>query len=137
MIGIIAAGAGIGVALSGVGASFAAEYMANNVARDVKIHDYMYGTNCTRGSLEHCLIDREVVNADAGDAQTLRSLGIGLTIGGAVVGGAGLVLAIIAKPETAKPADEAPAKKAAAKRFIRSLGCGPFGDVGLSCAGTF
>jgi hypothetical protein len=68
----------------------------------------------------------------------LRTLGIGLGVGGLVVGAGGLVLAIIAKPEPVKPADEAPAaKKADAKRFVRSLGCGPFGDVGLSCVGTF
>jgi hypothetical protein len=104
----------------------------------VLVHEYMYGTNCARGNLEHCLIDRAVINADASDAKTLRSLGIGLSIGGFVVGAGGLVLAIIAKPEAAKPADEATsAKKAEVHRGVRSLGCGPFGDVGLSCVGTF
>ena len=143
MIGFIAAGAGIGVGLSGLGAVLASEYMAGNIARDVKVHEYMYGTNCARGNLVHCSIDRDVINADASDAKMLRTLGIGLGIGGVVVGAGGLVLAIIAKPEPskpepAKPADEAPAaKKARLTPGLHSLGCGPFGDVGVSCVGTF
>lgn len=112
------------------------EYLAGNLARDAKLHELEYGKNCSQGNAQLCVLEREVLNADGSDAKFLRTLGIGLGVGGAVVGVGGLVLAIIAKPEPAKPADEAPAK-AAQQRFIRSFSCGPFGDAGLSCAGKF
>lgn len=124
------------MALAGLGAGAMSEYLASNLDRDRQIHEYNYGTNCARGNFESCQLERRVLNADASDARMLRSLGIGLGVGGAVLGAGGLVLAIIAKPEPPKPADEAKPEKAA-KRFIKSVGCGPYGDVGLSCAGTF
>ena len=126
------------MAFAGLGAGIMSEYLASNLARDKQVHEYMYGTNCSRGNAQDCLLDREIFNADASDASLMRTLGIGLGVGGAVIGVGGLVLAIIAKPEVARPADETtPDKQAAAKRIFQSVGCGPFGDVGLSCAGKF
>jgi hypothetical protein len=131
-------GAGVGVGLGALGTGLTSIHLANNVDRDTRIHEAMYGTNCSRGDLRFCNLDRQVISADARDANTLRAMTLGLGIGAGVLVATGVVFVIVGGGGQGdeKPKDEAPAAPATGG-IVRSLSCGPFGGPGLSCSGTF
>ncbi|UQA62461.1 PEGA domain-containing protein [Polyangium aurulentum] len=135
-IGFGLLGTGVGVGLGALATGLTSIHLSNNVDRDTQIHQAVYGTNCSRGDLRFCNLDRKVISADASDANTLRTVTLGLGIGAGVLVATGVVFVIVGGPSE-KPKDEAPAAPAPATGGLRSLSCGPFGGAGLSCTGTF
>jgi hypothetical protein len=132
-IGLSVAGVGVGVGLGWVATSLVSLHLRNNVARDIKIHERFYGTNCERGDAQQCAFDRQVINADANDADRLRNWSVGLGIGAGVLVAGGVVLAILGDE---KPKDEA-APPPKTGKVLPTVSCGPAFGPGLACAGTF
>jgi hypothetical protein len=92
-----------------------------------------YGKGCQKGDPRLCSYDVYVTNREADQANRLRNASIGLGVTAAVLGAAGLTFVLAAPKETAPAADEA----APPPKTSRFVSCGPGGELGIQCAGTF
>jgi hypothetical protein len=129
-------GTGVGVGLGALATGLTSIHLSNNVDRDTQIHQAVYGTDCSRGDLRFCNLDRQVISADAHDANMLRTVSLGLGIGAGVLVATGVVFVIVGGGGDDKQKDEAPAAPATGG-LMRSLSCSPFGGARFSCTGTF
>lgn len=136
----------VGLAAMGGGVAFGAAAIATMTqwihwkglaADDYDKHIKQYGKGCAKGDPTFCKFDVAVTNQEADTANKLRniSLGLGVTAGVLAAAGATFFFAAPSKkaapqaaPDSAPPANDAPKW---------SLSCGPGGEIGVLCNGTF
>jgi hypothetical protein len=126
-IGFGLAGTGVALGVGAVITAISAAQIRASVAENVDVHTKRFGNQCTGIDRKLCQFEVALINHDADRADALRDATIGLSISAGVLAAGGAVLLIFAPRESPKPA---PASGLAVQ-------CGPFGSVGLACAGAF
>lgn len=121
---------GVGLLTTGVGvATLVGGVAMDESADDQKaLYNVRYSGGCPPEDQTLCAYDAAEINNQVDRAAALQTTGVVLTIfGGALLTGGILMIALA--PDESPAADERAAHP--------SVACGPYGQVGLGCVGTF
>ncbi len=127
-VGLTMMGMGIGTLIEGVA-------LRDHAQDRVSEHNARYGAGCARGDYDACVYDAAVINRQGDRAEAVQGVGLGLTIGGAVLATVG-VLAVVLAPDDSSDEDE-DQDEAASDDELATWSCGPHGLAGLGCSGRF
>jgi hypothetical protein len=120
-IGLLATGVGVATLLGGVAMDESAEDRKT-------VYAIQYTDGCPPEDQALCAYEAAQINNQVDRAATLQTTGVVLTVVGGTLLTAGILMVVLA-PDGA-PADD---RDAAGAR----LACGPYGQAGLGCVGTF
>lgn len=126
-IGFALAGTGVALGVTAVITAVSAAQIRAGVQENIDIHKKHFDGQCARVDRQLCQLEVALINHDADRADALRDATIGLGISAGVLAAGGAVLLIFAPRESPKPAPGSGL----------SVQCGPFGSLGLGCAGAF
>lgn len=135
------AGAGLAAGAAALVTGFSALSLRGKVVSDVETHQRYFGDKCARGDVRLCEFDIAVINYDADRADVLRNVTIGLGVGAGVLLGGGAALLWLGgrgekRASEKVSGDEVHRGSPGGERGL-AFRCGPYGFIGVSCAGTF
>jgi len=122
-----------GLLTAGIGAATLASGVSMEDWTEDRISSYnvLYRTGCSADQYASCSYEAAAINQQAGRAETLQGVGVGLLIGGAALAATGVTLFLLAPSGSAGSAEPSDSSDSA------TLGCGPYGWAGLGCQGAF
>jgi hypothetical protein len=141
-IGFAVGGAGLAVGVTGVALLVAGSSLRSATQENIDAHNADYGADCSKGSYELCYYDAMLINEDGARAQSQQTAGLVMTLVGGTLLATGVLFVAFApwgdesEAEGAGSGDAAgdEARRGAPQTWVR---CGPYGQAGLGCVGTF
>ncbi|MBI4706207.1 MAG: PEGA domain-containing protein [Deltaproteobacteria bacterium] len=144
-IGLATAAAGAVLGGVSIGLLASGGALRGTVQENIDAHNAAYGEGCALGDYTLCYYDIQLINHDGERASSLQQAGVGLGVASLALVATGVTFFVLASSSPAaaeaeaEPADEEkPAEeKEPSPDDEVAVFCGPFAEVGLSCAARF